>query len=204
MRRLAIYILLAFLPVLSFAEDRAKQVSRFTYGAEWGYILTFYNGYHYNFFSPDGWRVNEKDAGACFYSNAEIYAHAGFNLSNDWNISAYLGYTAIQDKDHCIPVSLRATRYFRENGKGDRWLAYIDVGSGVSIKKHPQELFTGKLGTGYRLSLSEKTKLDVLASLRMTYAHSNIEFENTQISFDRINRNNVYGCALSVGLSLTF
>jgi hypothetical protein len=99
---------------------------------------------------------------------------------------------------------LRATRYFKENGNGDRWLAYIDVGSGVSIKKHPQELLTGKLGTGYRLSLSEKTKLDVLASLRMTYAHSNIEFENTQISYERINRNNMYGYALSVGLSLTF
>ena len=127
-----------------------------------------------------------------------------FAALDKWNLSAYLGYTALQDKDHCVPLSLRATRYFRENEKDDRWLTYLDLGSGISIKKHPQEIFTGKLGTGYRFSLSERTKIDVLASLRMTYGHSNIEFENTQISFDRINRNNIYGCALSVGLSLTF
>ena len=204
MRRLATYVLLAFLPVLSFASDRTKQESRFTYGAEWGYIFTFYNAYHYNFFSPDGWRVNEKQTGLCGYSNAEVYIHAGCNLSDKWNLSAYAGYSALQDKNHCIPVSIRATRYFRENEMGDRWLAYMDMGSGVSIKKNPQEIFMGKVGTGYRFSLSERTKMDVLASFRMTYGHSNIKFENTQISFDRINRNNFYGCAVSVGLSLTF
>lgn len=204
MRRFVAYLFLVFLPVLSFAGDRTKAEGRWTYGTEWGYILTFYSGYHYNFFSPDGWRVNEKDIGFSYHSNAEIYIHTGYNLSDKWNLSAYLGYTALQDKDHCVPLSLRATRYFRGNEKGDRWLTYLDLGSGISIKKHPQEIFTGKLGTGYRFSLSERTKIDVLASLRMTYGHSNIEFENTQISFDRINRNNIYGCALSVGLSLTF
>ena len=204
MRRFVTYVILAFLPVLSYAGDGAKTGGGLTFGTEWGYILTFYSGYHNNFFSPDGWRVNEKDVGPCYHINAEVYFHVGYNVSNNWNISAYAGYSALQDKDHCVPVSLRATRYFKENEKGDRWLTYLDLGSGVSIKKHPQEILTGKLGTGYRFSLSEKTKIDVLASLRMTYGHSNIEFENTQISFDRINRNNLYGCALSVGLSLTF
>lgn len=204
MKRTIICLFLVFLPLLSFAKDRTVSEGRMTYGAEWGYICTFYSGYHNNYFSPDGWRVNEKDSGFAYYSNAEVYLHLGYSFSNSWNISAYLGYTALQDKNHCIPVSLRATRYFKENCKGDRWLTFVDLGSGISIKKNPQEILTGKLGTGYRFSLSERTKLDVIASLRMNYGHSDIVFENTWINIERINRNNVYGSALSIGVSLTF
>ena len=65
-------------------------------------------------------------------------------------------------------------------------------------------MLIGKIGAGYRFSLSERTKMDVLAALRMTYGHSNINFENTQINIEKINRNNIYGCALSIGVSLTF
>ena len=204
MRRMALYIFLAFLPVTSFAEDRTASERRITYGAEWGYILTFYSGYHNNFFSTDGWRVDEKDHGPVSYSNADAYLHMGYNFSDYWNLSVYLGYTALQDKDHCIPMSIRATRYFQENSKNDRWLSYIDLGGGVSIKKDPQEMLIGKIGAGYRFSLSERTRMDVLAALRMTYGHSNINFENTQINIEKINRNNIYGCALSIGVSLTF
>lgn len=204
MKRIAAYILLFLLPVMSLAEERQNSARRITFGAEWGYVFTFCRGYHYNFFSPDGWRVNETDVSMCNFSNAEINFHVGYNFSEKWNLSAYAGFTAIQDTDYCVPVSLRATRYFNPNRKGDRWLSFIDLGSGISIKKHPQEILTAKIGTGYRISLSERTKLDFLASLRMNYTHSNIIFDNTEIQYDRINRNNIYGCALSVGASLTF
>ena len=204
MRSLAVFIFLTFLPVISFAGDRTVPERRITYGAEWGYILTFFSGYHNNFFSPDGWRVDEKDHGSACYSNAEVYLHMGYNISDYWNLSAYLGYTSLHDMNHCVPISLRATRYFNSNMKGDRWLSYVDLGGGISIKKDPQEVFIGKVGTGYRLSLSERTKMDILASLRMSYGHSDVNFENTQINIERINRNNIYGCGLSIGVSLTF
>ncbi len=204
MKRIAAYIFLILLPVLSYAEGKKDGGKRMTFGAEWGYYLTFFNGYHNNFFSPDGWRVDERNSGICNFSNAEINLHIGYNLSDKWNLSAYAGYTAIQDTGHCVPVSIRATRYFKSSVQGDRWLTFIDLGSGISIKKHPQEILTGKIGTGYRISLSERTKLDFLLSVRMNYTHNDIIFENTEINFERINRNNVYGCAVSVGVSLSF
>ena len=200
----AAYIIFLLLPMITLAEERQTTARRMTFGAEWGYVFTFFSGYHNNFFSPDGWRVDEKDSGISHFSNAEINFHIGYDFSEKWNISAYAGFTAIQDTDYCIPVSLRVTRYFNPNQKGDRWLSFIDLGSGVSIKKHPQEIITGKIGAGYRISLSERTGLDFIASLRMNYTHADIIFENTEIQHDRTNRNNVYGCAISAGVSLSF
>lgn len=204
MKRLAAYIILILMPMTLSAEGKGSSEKRMTFGAEWGYVFTFFSGYHNNFFSPDGWRVNERDSGMCHFSNAEINVHIGYNLSDKWNLSAYAGCSAIQDAGFCLPVSIRATRFYKADHQGDRWLTFIDLGSGISLKKHPQEILTGKLGGGYRISLSERTKLDFLASVRMNYTHKDIIFENSEISFDRINRNNVYGCALSIGVSLSF
>ena len=201
MKRLAIYISALLMPIIASAGERSGKL---TFGTEWGYIHTFYSGYHNNFFSPDGWRVDEKDWGTCSLKNAEVYLHMGYNLSDRWNLSVYAGYTNIGTVNHCIPVSMRATRYFKENEKGDRWLTFIDLGSGIAARKHPQEILTGKLGTGYRISLSEGTKMDIIASFRMNYAHTDIIYENTGISLDKINRNNYYASAVSVGISLTF
>ncbi|MBQ2372699.1 MAG: hypothetical protein II289_05965, partial [Bacteroidales bacterium] len=63
MKRFAAYILIILLPVMSSAEEKTSYAKRLTYGAEWGYVCTFFRGYHNNYFSPDGWRVDEKDSG---------------------------------------------------------------------------------------------------------------------------------------------
>ena len=186
------------------AEENTSARKRLTFGAEWGYICTFFSGYHNNFFAPDGWRVDEKDKGMCCFSNAEVYLHIGYNIGHDWNLSIYAGYGGIQDVHHCIPVSVRGTRYFMENVHGDRMFAFMDLGSGISLKKDPQEIMTGKIGCGYRISLSGRTKIDFLAAIRGTYSHKNIFFDNIRIPHERINRNNVYGCALSCGISISF
>lgn len=204
MKRCVAYILLILLPVTLSAEERTSDGKRLTFGAEWGYICTFFSGYHNNFFSPDGWRVDENGFDGVFYNNAEVYLHIGYNLGKNWNISLYTGYAGIQDIHHSIPVSIRGTRFFNADCNGDRWFSFIDLGSGISIKKRPQEIVTGKIGGGYRISLSGRTKLDFLASLRATYSHRDIIFENTEISHDRINRNNAYGCSVSIGVSLSF
>ncbi len=204
MKRYVAYILLILLPVTLSAEERTSEAKRLTFGAEWGYICTFFGGYHNNFYSPDGWRVDENEFGGVFYNNVEVYIHIGYNFGEKWNLSLYTGYAGVQGKHHCIPFSIRGTRFFNADCKGDRWFSFIDLGSGISIKKRPQEILTGKVGGGYRISLSERTKLDFLASLRATYSHTDIIFGNTEISHDRINRNNAYGCSVSLGVSLSF
>lgn len=177
---------------------------KFTFGAEWGYICTFFSGYHYNFHSPEGYRMDSRGHNFVFDSNAEAYLHAGYNLNDKHNISVYMGMSAIGKHHHTVPVSLRLTRLFRSNQYGDRWLTFIDLGSGLSIKEKPQEILTGKIGGGYRLHLNGSACLDFLLALRSAYTHHDIEFYGTPVHHSMVNRDNAYICAISLAISLTF
>jgi len=119
-------------------------------------------------------------------------------------MSLYLGYEGIGDIHKAIPVSLRLTRYFGKYPLKDRWLAFADMGSGICIKRPVQEILSGKIGGGYRISLSRTTKLDFLVSARMTYTHPQVTYDKEVISHDMVRRNNAYASALSLGISLTF
>lgn len=186
------------------AQEQHREVPKFTFGAEWGYVATVIYGYHTNFFSPEGYRVDYRDITASLHNNAEVYFHAGYNLSPEWNISAYLGYAGFSDVQTIVPFSIRGTRFFGANHMDDRWFCFADLGTGICIKKNPQETLCGKLGGGYRLSLSRLTKLDFVASVRMTYAHIDINYKGYEIVPNQINRNNAYTAAVSFGLSITF
>lgn len=205
MMRAAITIL-SFLISCIFANAKVEQEGqpKFTFGAEWGYVATVQYGYHTNFFSPEGYRVDKRGNTFSLYNNAEVYFHAGYNLSPQWNVSAYLGYAGFADVQAIVPFSIRGTRFFGSNHMDDRWFCFADLGTGISIKKNPQETLSGKLGGGYRLCLSRITKLDFVASIRMTYSHININYKGYEIAPDQINRNNAYSGAVSFGLSITF
>ena len=179
-------------------------ISRITYGVEWSYSAAFFKGYHNYFSDPDGFRVEQRVHEASYYTNGEAYLHAGFNLDENWNLSAYLGYSGVGDFHTGLPLSLRMTRYFNENSMGDRWFAYCDVGSGISIKNKPQELITGKLGGGYRLSMSRYTKLDFIAALRIIHTHPDIKYYELPISQDQISHNVGYVISASFGIGITF
>lgn len=175
---------------------------RLTFGMEWGYSAAFHYGKHYNFFAPDGYRVIEQENHFTFMSNAEVSIHVGCNLREDMNLSLYAGYAGIGNYHHGIPLSLRFTKYWEENAKMDRWLTFIDLGSGISLKSPVREILRCKLGGGYRISLSKDVKLDFLVSLQTTYTHPEIIYADMAI--DRVNRNNAYVSALSLGVGLDF
>ena len=136
--------------------------------------------------------------------NNELSLHAGYNFNQYWNLSLYIGYTGIGDFHKCLPVSLRATRYFGDNPLTDRWFTFVDIGSGVSFKSKIQEIGYGKIGGGYRLSLSKLSKVDFLMSLRAIYTHPDIIYYGEKINPDRIYRNNGLACSLNLGIGLTF
>lgn len=186
------------------AQDRKGSLPAFTFGAEWGYVATFQCGYHNNFFAPEGYRVDDRGNVFGLYNNSEAYLHVGYNLNAVWNLSLYIGYAGMADTQPIIPVSVRGTRFFGSDHLSDRWFCFADLGSGVGLNRHPQEILSGRLGGGYRLSMSRLTKLDLIASLRMTYAHNEVDYKGTPIAIGSINRNNVYASALSLGISITF
>lgn len=203
MKKASIIIFVMLLTSIGL-KAQTEPVPRFTFGAEWGYIATFYSGYHFNFFAPEGYRADPRHQEFTYISNGEVYLHAGYNLNEKYNLSLYLGFSAIGEYHHSIPVSVRLTRYYKTNNLGDRWFGFIDLGSGVSIKKEPDMMLSGKIGAGYRLSLSRRTSLDFIAGLRTVLTHPDIYYYGTLIPQDKINRNNAYMSALSLSMSLTF
>lgn len=206
MKRL-LFILLAislFNKSVNAREAATERFSRLTYGVEWGYVATVHSGYHYNYFAPEGFRVDESDNNFGYWHNADMYLHIGCNLNVRWNMSMFVGYAGAGDFHNVIPVSIRATRYFGNDPLIDRWLTFVDLGSGICLRSPVQEILVGKIGGGYRISLSKDTKLDFLFSARVTYTHPYIFYDDTQISHNKINRNNAWLSALSIGIALSF
>ena len=204
MKKLAVIctMLIAF---LTCAEAQSREdIPRITYGAEWCYVASVFSAHHYNYFSPEGYRYDSKGAAAGFTSNGEALLHVGYNVTDSWNLAIYAGITGISDYHNDIPLSFRATRFFKQDMKGDRWFTFADAGTGISIKKHPQEIAVLKIGGGYRVSLSRDTKLDFNAALRCTYTHPDIYFEHGIISQRWINRNNAIVVSASLGMAVTF
>lgn len=190
--------------MISWSQNREAALPKVTFGAEWGYMASFLSGHHYNFFDPDGFRVDSQDISACYYNNGEVTLHVGYNINHKWNLSLHAGYSGAGDFKPTIPISLRMTRYWGENHMADRWFSLLDVGSGICLTKSPQETISCKLGGGYRLSLSRVSKLDFLAAFKLLYTHPEIQYYGQLIDPKWINRSNGYVGSLFIGISLTF
>ena len=203
-RGLLTFVLLFFLSFTAWGNTHSSTIRRFTFGAEWSYCATLFSGINNYFYAPEGFRVNQKESILHYISNGETSINAGYNLNNNWNLSLHLGYTKIGKYHAAIPVSLRATRYFEDNHLSDKWFTFIDLGSGVSLKTHPQEILTGKIGAGYRLSLSRYTKLDLLMSIRGMYTHPDVKYYGEIIDKTVIKSNEAFVCSLSLGIGLNF
>lgn len=188
----------------SFSLNAGERYSRLTFGAEWGYMATFHIATHNNFFSDEGYRYNYNTEEFGLWSNGEAYLNIGYNFNEYWNLSLYAGFCGMSDIHNAFPVSLRGTRYYGDDPMNDRWFTFVDIGSGVSMKKQPQGIMTGKLGGGYRLSLSRDTKIDITAAMRLSYTHPAIEFENEIIDLEWTNRNDATLVSISFGMAVIF
>jgi hypothetical protein len=160
--------------------------------------------YHYNFYAPEGFRVDEKGLLWGCMSSADVYLNVGWNINPVWNLALYLGYTGVGEMHKALPVSIRGTRYFKANTPQDRWFVFADGGSGICLKTPVQEILTGKIGGGYQMSLSRDTKLNFLFSARGTFTHPSVYYDGSRIPMNRTNRNNAVVGAVSIGLGLTF
>ena len=195
-----ITFLFCAMALCSKAHDRLYP--RITFGTEWSYNATLNHGWHYNFFSPEGYRVNMTGNEFMFKSNAETYLNAGCNINENLNLAIYAGVAGIADEHTAIPVSFRCTWFFGNNPLKDRLFSYIDIGSGISVKMPPQEIFTSRVGGGYRMSLSRNSKLDFMISIKVSYTHPDIVYYEDLISIDKINRNDAIFTALSFGMAI--
>ncbi len=187
------------------AKEPTDTRKRVTYGLECGYAASFLTVDKYNFFDPEEYsRVNISDWRLTCKFNGELLLHVGYDITDNWNLSLYAGYAGAADYLPTIPVFIRASRYFGHSAMEDRWFTFIDAGSGIGIKSDPQEIYIGRLGGGYRLSLNRSANLDLMASFRFMCTHPDIIHYGEIITKDLINRNNSYMTSLNIGIGLTF
>ena len=132
-RGLLTYILI----IAAFISVSGTEVPKITFGAEWGYMPSLFSGHHYNFFDPDGFRMDDKDTSFGYFTNGEVTLHAGYNFNECWNLSFHTGYSGAGGFAPVVPMSLRITRYWGDDHISDRWLTFAECGSGISIKKRP-------------------------------------------------------------------
>lgn len=203
-RGLTILIMLFLLGFSAAGKTPSSSTPRFTFGCQWDYCGTFLTGLDQYFYAPEGFRESKKYNAVTYLTNGESAIHGGYNFNDNWNLSLYIGYTAVGEYHRAVPVSLRATRYYGDNPRDDRWFSFIDFGTGVTIKNNPKEIITGKIGGGYRMSLSRYTKLDFIISLRSIYTHPDVIYYNETIHDKDIIRNDGYICSLSCGIGITF
>lgn len=186
------------------AGDGTVKPKRFTWGVEWGYVASFHYGIHYNFFSEDGYRVDLNSNRFAYQGNGDVYLHLGYNIGDGLNLSVYSGLTGLHDFHKAIPLSLRLSRYFDINDSIDKLFLFADAGSGICIKENAQAIVTGKLGGGYRITLSPSSSIDILLAYRMTLTHPTVTYEKDIVPMNWINRNNAYISAISIGIGLNF
>jgi hypothetical protein len=190
--------------VLTLAPTHAGN-NRVTFGLECGYAASIVNLEQSNFFDPDEYnRVNINDWRLTCKFSGELLLHAGYDFNEHWNLSLYAGYAGAGEYQPAIPIFLRLSRYYGNSTMKDRWFTFLDAGSGIGIKPDPQEIYIGRLGGGYRLSMSRLAKLDLMASVRFMCIHPQIIHYGEMITADLINRNNAYITSINIGIGLTF
>ena len=182
----------------------SHRVSRWTFGAEWSYIGTFHYNTWFNYFNTEGYRQDSTSEVFGYWNNAEALLNVGYDFRPDWNLSLHAGVTSLADLHKALPVSLRLTHFFCCDQMGDTWLAFADLGTGLSLKQEPQEIVTGKIGGGYRISLSPDTKLDFIAALRLAYTHPQIIDGGDMIKLKWTNRNSALLQSFSLGMAIIF
>ena len=202
-RGLLTYLLLLCCTVV-MGRSHEESIKKFTFGAECTYSATLYSFEYHYFKNNDGAREEIVSGSFLYDSDSEFALHCGYNFNNYWNLSLYAGYTGIGKFHKAVPISVRATRYFGENPLKDRWFTFIDLGSGLSVKSYPEEIITGKIGGGYRLSLSRRTKIDFLLSVRAVHTHPDISIYDHAAVRENIYTNSGVVTSLTLGIGITF
>ncbi len=175
----------------------------FTYGVELDYSAAFCNFYHHNYLaSGTGNRVDATGSDLYYENNGIVLGHFGVNAGKHLNFSVYGGYGSIAREEQIFPLSLRATWLFGKDPLSSRWLCFLD--GGVAIRSSAETGGIGKIGGGYRISLSRSVKLDLMFSYQLVYSEITIADSNgVTVTENRMRRNDNYLNSINLAIGIT-
>lgn len=192
----------AFHPTKSTYLAGGERARRFTYGFEWAYSAMFLRIKHHNYILSTG-RVDDRSCCLDYINNGLALAHVGLNCGKHLNMSIYGGYGSIYYEERAFPLTLRGTWFFGQEPSSSRWFMLLD--GGCAFRNGSTTAALGKLGGGYRVSLTRSVKLDFALAYQFTYAELEMyDDEGNLLSSGRIRRNDNYlnSVNLSIGITL--
>lgn len=211
MKKAIVSVLLLSAAVLLRAADiyaGERDFPRITFGIEGSFATNFWTYSHFNYIADEGYRVNIRHNEPDLHLNGQLLANAGCNLSQRTNLSVYCGICGLSTREIMMPVSLRFTYMFGDSPLKNRWITFAETGIMTERLKLEEFSAIGKLGGGYRISLSRSVKLDLLMAYQAVFAHpdvSEISGDKTiPVTGDRLRRNNAILNALTFGFGLCF
>ena len=200
----AMMLLAGLVPLLAGNPAGREGSARLSVGIEWGYDATLADIFHQNYLHPyEGYRIDKKGLKAKFYPNAHAAASLTFGFAKKYAVGLHAGYSGIDQGVRHFPLSLRAT-YFMDSYMTDGQFVFLEGGAG--FRDNFQKISPlGRLGYGYRISLSRRWSLDLSGSLRAVYDHPTIYDQDIRAYIDTedVRRSDsVYMAAiLSIGLN---
>lgn len=202
-------LMILLLPVAALhAGNSDRPFPRMTFGVEGNFMLNFGAWRHFNYIADEGYRVNIKDYNHSISTNGQLNANLGCNISRRVNIALYVGIAGIYRNKTAVPASIRVTVFYGQNPLKGRWFSFTDAGVGIGSFSEKDLSPFGKLGAGYRVSLSRSVKLDFMLAWQLLFSHPEITEDiggvSTPVTGSRLRRNDIAANALSFGIGLNF
>lgn len=179
------------------------------YGLEWGFTPTFLETHNLNYFSSEGYRVDDKGSDFNLTGNGIVLAEVGVNVNERLALSLYAGYAGLSRGNRVFPLLMRVSA-FPKGMTNDGVFCFAEAGAGFhssepAVSTLPAALLADA-GGGYHLALSHSIGLDFQLSLRYTYDHTRIHDPDTGgwIPEYDVRSNGVRYCALCLSIGLNF
>lgn len=205
---LLLMILLLPVPDLLIARNPCRSFPRITFGIEGNFMLNFGTWRHFNYIAEEGYRVNIKDFRRSVNTNGQLLANVGCNIGSRVNVALYVGIAGIYREKAAVPAAVRATVFYGKDPLKGRWFSFADAGAGIGSFREKDISPFGRLGAGYRVSLTRSVKLDFMLAYQLLFSHPEVteDIEGVQIPVTgtRLRRNEILTNALSFGIGLNF
>ena len=200
------------LPSVDFSSILYEEVpigflDRFRFSCEWGYIQSLYRAYHYNIFSEEGYRIDERWSGFDLHPNASALLGVGILAFKErFMFSVYGGFGGIHENRRIVPLLLRLS-FFPKTATNDGIFYFAQGGAGIHypVTLNRQTSVIAGMGAGYRISLTEKTSIDFLISIKGAYSKPlipNPDREGSYVSEENIRSNHAGYGALSFSIAV--
>lgn len=194
--------LAAFCLLEASASDRKREFPLFTYGVEWGYS-THIHTVSERLYYDDGTRIPYSRNEWGYKSHGEVLIHAGINAGRHVNLSLYTGWSGIGEGISAIPLTLRGSVYYGRDTRRARWFNFAEGGTAF-VPGQDMPVYSGRIGAGWRASLSRSVKLDFSISYKMTYLRPGIMENGVPIPKEQVLFNHNYFSAICLNIGLTF